>query len=74
MVMAIERQQFSIAPDAALVESVVRGPAFAPSPFPGIRIDRGFSEADFEQATAFRTIVDRVRDRKSRAAILLEAR
>ncbi len=33
MVMAIERQQFAIAPDAALVERVVRGAAFAPGLF-----------------------------------------
>ena len=75
MMMAVERQKFAVPPNTALIEHVIRHAAFAPGPLPRRRIHASFIENYFEQACAAnRTIVDRLVNRKARAAVLLKTR
>ena len=74
MMMAVERQQFAVAPHAALFEQIVGCAPRAPDLLPQLRFHALFGENHFEQAPTIGTIVDGFINRKARAAMLLETR
>ena len=74
VMVSIEGQQLTIAPDSALVELGIGSAALAPDLFERIWFGRGFDEASFQESAAVRAIVNRVGDGKARATFLLEAR
>jgi hypothetical protein len=73
--MAIEGQQFSIAPNSALFERLIGSASGSPGLFPRWRVYTPFGENHFEQTSPTSSaIIDRFVDRKARAAVLLKTR
>ena len=73
--MAVEREQFAITPDAALIQQRRwKCAAHARSFSTSSASMRSSGEDDFKQARRNRAIVDGFVNRKARAALLLETR
>src|SRR5947209_1028878 len=71
-VVVQKRQELAVSPDAALIDRRIRHAALPPKPLPRVRAS-GLPLVDgFDQAAAFRAVVEDVGDRIPGAAPLLE--
>src|SRR5579883_395241 len=71
--LAIERQKLAITPDAALIERLITSPSLPPHFLPGGSFGVT-EEANFEQTSALRAVIDHFSNVKARPTFLLEAR